>query len=77
MESFRYKEIGGWWQSKDNKYEIDIVAEPLEGDVEVYEVKRNKDRYRPALLGQKVEVMKQKLFHNKNIIFSCLSLEDM
>ena len=77
MESFRYKEIGGWWQSKDNEYEIDIVAEPLEGDVEVYEVKRNKDRYRPALLGQKVEVMKQKLFHNKNIIFSCLSLEDM
>ena len=43
MESCRYKQIGGWWQpngvnAKGNidDFEIDIVAETLEGNIEAY-----------------------------------------
>ena len=47
-ESCRYRRIGGWWMSggknvkgTQDDFEIDIVAETIDGDVEVYEVKRN------------------------------------
>ena len=45
MESCRYKIIGGWWkpggvntEGKSDKFEIDIVAETLEREVEAYGV---------------------------------------
>ncbi len=84
MESCRYKQIGGWWQpngvnSKGNKddFEIDIVAETLDGNVEAYEVKRNPQKYSPARLEEKVTEMKQRIFRGKEVIKGGLSMEDM
>ena len=84
MESCRYKQISGWWQpnsvnSKGNNddFEIDIVAETLEGDVEAYEVKRNPQKYSPVRLEEKVSEMKRRIFRGKEITKGCLSMEDM
>ena len=84
MESCRYKQIGGWWQpngvnSKGNKddFEIDIVAETLEGNVEAYEVKRNPQKYSPARLEEKVAEMKRRVFCGQEVKKGGLSMEDM
>ena len=85
MESFRYGVIGGWWQSgggvnaKGNKddFEIDIVAETLEGEVEVYEVKRNPQKYNPARLREKVAEMQRHLYRGRVVKMGGLSLEEM
>lgn len=84
MESCRYKQIGGWWQpngvnSKGNKddFEIGIVAETLDGNVEAYEVKRNPQKYSPARLEEKVTEMKRRIFRNKEVTKGGLSMEDM
>lgn len=83
-ESYRYKTIGGWWQSsgvnaKGNKdeFEIDIVAETLEGAVEAYEVKRNPQKYNPARLQEKVEMMQRHLFRGQDVRMGGLSMEEM
>lgn len=84
VESCRYKQIGGWWQSKCTNskgnmddFEIDIVAETIEGDVEAYEVKRNPHKYSPPRLEEKVTEMKRYLFRGKEVAKRCLSMEDM
>ena len=84
IESCRYKQIGGWWQpngvhSKGNSddFEIEIVAETLEGEVEAYEVKRNPQKYSPARLDEKVTEMKRRLFRGKEVAKRGLSMEDM
>ena len=84
MESHRYKTIGGWWQSggvnaKGNKdeFEIDIVAETLDDKVEAYEVKRNPQKYNPARLQEKVEMMQRHLFRGQEVQRGGLSMEDM
>lgn len=83
-ESHRYKTIGGWWKSggvnaKGNKddFEIDIVAETLEEELEAYEVKRNPQKYNPAKLEEKVEMMQRHLFRSRDVKKSGLSMEDM
>lgn len=84
IESCRYKQIGGWWQtnsvnSKGNKddFEIDIVAETLEGNVEAYEVKRKPQKYSPVRLEEKVAEMKRHIFRGKEVTKCGLSMEDM
>ncbi len=84
MESHRYKTIGGWWQSggvnaKGNKdeFEIDIVTQTLDGEVEAYEVKRNHQRYNPARLQEKVAMMQRHLFRGQEVKIGGLSLEEM
>lgn len=84
MESHRYKTIGGWWQSggvnaKGNKddFEIDIVAVTVEDEVEAYEVKRNPQKYNPARLQEKVEMMQRHLFRGQKVKREGLSIEDM
>ncbi|MDO4512344.1 MAG: ATP-binding protein [Bacteroidales bacterium] len=84
MESCQYQKIGGWWKSggKNRKgntddFEIDIVTETLNGDVEAYEVKRNAQRYNPHRLTEKVEEMKRHLFKGKNVAIKGLSMDDM
>jgi len=79
MESFKYKQIGGWWSEKrkQDPCEIDIVAERLTGEVEVYEVKRNKERYKSKRLEEKIEVMQKQIFNGKQIQVGCLSLDEM
>lgn len=84
IESHRYKTIGGWWQngginakgSKDD-FEIDIVAETLEGEVEAYEVKRNLQKYNPARLQEKVEMMQRHLFRGQEVKTGGLSMAEM
>lgn len=84
MESCEYRQIGGWWKSggKNAKgnvddFEIDIVAETLDGEVEAYEVKRNPLRYNPHRLAEKVAEMQRHLFKGKNVRQIGLSLNDM
>ena len=84
MESCRYQRIGGWWKSggrnaKGNQddFEIDIVAETIEGEVEAYEVKRNAQKYNPARLAEKVAQMQRHDFRNKKVRMQGLSMDDM
>ena len=84
MESYRYRVIGGWWQSggvnaKGNKddFEIDIVAEALDGEVEAYEVKRNPQKYNPARLREKVAEMQRHLYRGREVKMGGLSMEEM
>ncbi len=84
IESQRYRMIGGWWQSggvnakgNSDDFEIDIVAETLEGGVEAYEVKRNAEKYSPARLQEKVAMMQRHLFQGKEVKMEGLSMEDM
>lgn len=77
-ESFRYKDIGSWWEQKGNQNEIDIVALKLEkNQAVVAEVKRQKKNFKPELLTVKVEHLKKKLLPKYQIETVCLSLEDM
>lgn len=84
IESCRYMRIGGWWKSggqnakgNNDDFEIDIVAETIDGDVEAYEVKRNAQKYNPARLAEKVAQMQRHIFKNKEILIRGLSMDDM
>ena len=85
MESCRYKIIGGWWQAgggvnakgNSDEFEIDIVAETLEGKVEAYEVKRNAKKYNPARLREKVGMMQRHLYRGQEVKMAGLSMEEM
>ena len=77
-ESFQYRAIGSWWETKGNQYEIDIVALKLEkNQAVVAEVKRQKKNFKPELLASKVEHLKNKLLPGYKIETYCLSLDDM
>ena len=77
-ESFKYKAIGSWWETKNGQNEIDIVALKLEKNCAVIvEVKRQKKNFKPELLATKVEYIKAKLLAKYQIEVMCLSLEDM
>lgn len=77
-ESFKYKDIGSWWELKGNLNEIDIVALKLEkNQAVVVEVKRQKKNFKPELFASKVEHLKNKVLPKYNIESRCLGLEDM
>ena len=77
-ESGLYREIGSWWEAKGHLNEIDIVALSLEKNKALaIEVKRQKDRYRPTVLAEKVARLSQIVFPNYKIETCCLTLEDM
>lgn len=84
MESCRYRTIGGWWQSggvnakgNSDEFEIDIVAESLEGEVEAYEVKRNPKKYNPTRLREKVGMMQRHLYRGLEVKMKGLCIDDM
>jgi AAA+ ATPase superfamily predicted ATPase len=78
QESQQYDEIGGWWLPDQNDpKEIDIVTVDGQGKVTAYEVKRQRKKYNPALLKDKVEVMQAKNFHHQSIDMGSLTIEDM
>jgi hypothetical protein len=54
-----------------------IFAETLEGEVEAYEVKRNPQKYNPARLQEKVEMMQRHLFRGQEVQRTGLSIEEM
>ncbi len=78
MESQNYVDIGGWWlpQSRDPE-EIDIVTEDSEGNINAWEVKRQRKEYIPSLLEEKASVIQNKIFKGRDVQIGCLSLEEM
>ena len=77
-ESFEYKAIGSWWELKGNQNEIDIVALRLEkNQAVVAEVKRQKKNFKPELMAEKLEHLKNKVLPKYSIEVRCFGLEDM
>ena len=77
-ESFQYRAIGSWWESRGKQNEIDIVALKLEKNQALaIEVKRQRKKFQPVLLAAKVAHLKHKLLPKYQIESICLSLEDM
>lgn len=77
-ESFQYRAIGSWWDTRNGQDEIDIVALKLEKkQAVVAEVKRQKKNFKPELLAAKAEHLKRKLLPKYQIEMVCLSLESM
>ena len=77
-ESFQFRAIGSWWESKGDQNEIDIVALYLEKDrAFVAEVKRNKKNFKPERFVGKVEHLKTKVLPGYNLETVCLSIDDM
>ena len=75
-ESFQYRAIGSWWDTRNGQDEI--VALKLEKkQAVVAEVKRQKKNFKPELLAAKVEHLKRKLLPKYQIEMVCLSLESM
>ena len=64
-------------KGKSDDFEIDIVAETVEGEVEAYEVKRNPQRYNPVRLREKVEVMQRHLYRGREVKMCGVSMEEM
>jgi hypothetical protein len=77
-ESFQFREIGSWWEPKNDQNEIDIVALKLEkNQAFVAEVKRQKKNIKPELFAAKVEHLKRKVMAKYSIETGFLSLEDI
>lgn len=55
----RYVRMGGWWDRKGEN-EIDLVCERSDGDLDVYEIKRDKDRISLADLEIKMDAFFRK-----------------
>ena len=50
-ESYQFRAIGSWWETKGNQNEIDIVALGLEKNKAVVaEVKRQRKNFKPSLM---------------------------
>lgn len=77
-ESFQYKDIGSWWNTKSGDDEIDIVGLRLEKNKAlVVEVKRQRKNFKPELLTAKVNHLKSKVLPKYSIDSCCWTLEDM
>lgn len=82
IESLNYRSIGNWWdpKNKENQCEIDIIAITADNKrAEIYEVKRNRDRYKENLLKEKSEYLltKHKELKKYSLKLGCLSMNDM
>lgn len=82
IESKRFRYIGNWWdpKNKENQCEIDIIAVSADNtSAEIYEVKRNRERYKEATLEDKVIhlIAKHKEFNKLALQIGCLSMQDM
>lgn len=79
-ESFKYRDIGSWWnpKNKEDQHEIDIVALGADKNTAfVFEVKRNANNYDANLVETKVKHLKDKVLSKYSIEFGCLSMDDM
>ena len=87
QESYEYREIGSWWDSKKSKTiedseepqnEIDIVAIKLDNkNAFVAEVKRQRKNFKPQLFESKIKFLKNKVLNKYHIDSQCLNLDDM
>ena len=77
-ESFEFREIGSWWETKGNQYELDIVALKTEkNSAVVAEVKRQRKEFKPELLESKIKHLREKVMPRYKIEAICLSMDDM
>ncbi|MGP1622066.1 MAG: ATP-binding protein [Candidatus Cryptobacteroides sp.] len=77
-ESFSYRNIGSWWEPKDNQNEIDIVGVDVDNKNAVaIEIKRHKKNFKPELLKEKVKILQTKVLYKYQVKTLCLDLEDM
>lgn len=82
VESMNYRSIGNWWnpKNKENQCEIDIIAITADNkNVEIYEVKRNPERYKENVLKEKIDhlMIKHKELKKYSLSFGNLSMKDM
>lgn len=82
IESMNYRSIGNWWNPKnrENQCEIDIIAITADNkNVEIYEVKRNPERYKENILKEKIDhlMMKHKELKKYSLSYGNLSMKDM
>ncbi len=82
IESMNYRAIGNWWdpKNKDNQCEIDIIAISADDKVmEIYEVKRNPDRYKEKAFKEKIDYLlsKHKELKRYSLVYGNLSMNDM
>ena len=82
IESMNYRSIGNWWnpKNKENQCEIDIIAITADNkNVEIYEVKRNPERYKENVLKEKIDhlMIKHKELKKYSLSFGNLSMKDM
>ena len=74
VEEQKYVRMGGWWDRKGEN-EIDLLCErALDGAYDVYEVKRDAERFRRDALNLKVAVFLDKNPSLKNRTFNLLGL---
>ncbi len=82
IESMEYRYIGNWWNPKntENQCEIDIIAVSADNTrVDIFEVKRNPERYKEGVLKEKVDhlLTKQKELKKCTLTLGNLSMLDM
>lgn len=80
IESHNFRDIGSWWQGKNNtdQNEIDIVGIYADNKrALIAEVKRQRKNFKPELLEKKVEVIRNKILSKYEIESMCLTLQDM
>lgn len=82
IESMNYRSIGNWWnpKNKENQCEIYIIAITADNkNVEIYEVKRNPERYKENVLKEKIDhlMIKHKELKKYSLSFGNLSMKDM
>ena len=74
IEEQNYVRMGGWWDRKGEN-EIDLLCERvLDGAYDVYEVKRDAERFRRDVLNMKVVAFLDKNPSLKNRTFNLLGL---
>lgn len=81
-ESMRYRAIGNWWNTKrgEEQSEIDVIAITADDKTaEVYEAKRDRQRFRKALLERKAEILCSQVhgMGKHRLKLGCLLMEDM
>ena len=78
QETFEYGAIGSWWEPKGDQNEIDIVAIALDNKKAlVAEVKRQRKNFKPQLLENKIEILKNKVLGKYSIDAACWDITDM
>jgi AAA+ ATPase superfamily predicted ATPase len=78
QESFDYRAIGSWWETKGNQNEVDIIAITLDNKKAlVAEVKRQRKNFKPQNFDSKVQVLRNKILSKYDIDAVCLDLEEM
>ncbi len=78
QESFEYRAIGSWWETKGNQNEVDIIAISLDNKrAFVAEVKRQKKNFKPQLFDAKIEILRTKILNKFAVDWACLDISDM